>query len=238
MTTRFPTLFATLAAVATAAPGCDAGPTGPSYDPQLPTAWVAAVSNAYFPLVAGTTYQYEAQTADGLETITVEVLPGTRLVNGVVATVVRDRVYLDGVLIEDTYDWYAQDDAGNVWYLGEDAKEYENGQVVSTAGSWEWGVDGALPGIIMWADPAAHVGEEYRQEFYRGEAEDWGKVVATGQSVAVPYGSFTGCFKIEEWNALEPGPRDHKYYCTQVGTALEVAGGSGERVELISVTSP
>ncbi|MGH7645887.1 MAG: hypothetical protein ACREMR_09910, partial [Gemmatimonadales bacterium] len=233
MTMRSLTLPAMLAAGAIAAGACDSSTTGPSYDPQLPTAWVATVSNTHFPLVVGTTYRYEAQTANGLETITVEVLPGTRVISGVTAVEVHDRVYLDGVLIEDTYDWYAQDDAGNVWYLGEETKEYENGQVVSTEGSWEWGVGGALPGIIMWADPAAHIGEQYRQEFFRGEAEDWGKVVAVSESVTVPYGSFTGCLEIEEWNALEPGPHEHKYYCAQLGTVLEVAGGSGERVELI-----
>jgi len=238
MTTRSLTLLAALAAGSIATGACDASTTGPSYDPQLPTAWGATVSNAYFPLVAGTTFQYEKQTAEGLETITVEVLPGTRLVNGVVATVVRDRVYLDGVLIEDTYDWYAQDDAGNVWYLGEETKEYENGQVVSTAGSWEWAVDGALPGIIMWADPAAHVGEEYRQEFYRGEAEDWAKIVALNESVTVPYGSFTGCVKIDEWNALDGGPHEYKYYCAQIGTVLEVPVGGGDRAQLIGVTTP
>ncbi|MGH9260775.1 MAG: hypothetical protein ACRD08_12915 [Acidimicrobiales bacterium] len=238
MTMRSLTLPAMLAAGAIAAGACDSSTTGPAYDPQIPAAWAAAVSNPHFPLAVGTTYRYEAQTADGLETITVEVLPSTRVISGVTAVEVRDRVYLDGVLIEDTYDWYAQDDAGNVWYLGEDTKEYENGQVVSTEGSWEWGVGGALPGIIMWADPAAHVGEQYRQEFFRGEAEDWGRVVAVNESVTVPFGSFTGCLKIEEWNALEPGPHEHKYYCAQIGTVLEVAGGSGERVELISVTTP
>lgn len=148
----------------------------------------------------------------------------------------RDKVYLAGSLIEETLDWYAQDGAGNVWYLGEDSKEIENGQVVSTEGSWEWGKEGALPGIIMWADPGAHIGENYRQEFFRGEAEDWAKVLAVGQTVNVPYGNLTGCIKTEDWNGLESGGRENKYYCPGVGLALEVKVEGGERLQLLSKT--
>lgn len=222
----------------TLTPACDENnPMAPEYDPDIPTDWVAAVSNSYFPLVPGTVYEYEGQTDEGLETITVEVLSAAKVVMGVSATVVRDRVYLDGELIEDTQDWYAQDGSGNVWYLGEDSKEIEGGVVVSTEGSWEWGVDGALPGVIMWGDPAAHLDEEYRQEFYEDEAEDWGKVVAVNQSVDVPFGSFNGCIQTEDWNALEPGTLEAKYYCPQVGFVLEMKiEGGDEVVELVQVT--
>lgn len=223
--------------LAASAPGCHS-PTSPSdqaYNPQLPTAWAAAVTNTYFPLAPGTTYQYRGQTSAGLETTTVEVQPGTRVIQGVAATVVRDRVYVNGALIEDTIDWYAQDAAGNVWYLGEDTKEYLNGQVVGTAGSFLWGVNGALPGIIMWSDPAAHVGMEYRQEYSKGVAEDYAKVVALGQSVTVVYGSSTGCITTEDRNSLEPTkPRQNKFYCPRIGQVLETLVGGGERVELIS----
>ncbi len=225
-------------AAALATIGCDSNPTGPEYNPAIPLIWAAAVSNPHFPLTPGTTLTYEGQTAGGLEKTVVEILPGTRQVNGVTAIVVRDRVYLDGELIEDTFDWYAQDVAGNVWYLGEDSKEIENGQVVSTQGSWEWGVDGALPGIVMWADPAAHIGEEYRQEFYEGEAEDWAVVVAIGQAVTVPFGSFTNCIKTEDWNALESGGREYKYYCPGIGLVLETPVSGSERVELVARTPP
>jgi len=216
---------------------CSNDPTGPPYEPVLPTQWAAAVDNTFFPLVPGTTLRYGGDTDEGLETIVVEVLSQTKVVNGVTATVVRDRVYLEGELTEDTFDWYAQDAAGNVWYLGEDSKEIENGKVVDTEGSWEWGVDGALPGIIMWANPVAHIGEEYRQEYYRGEAEDWGKVIAVAQSITVAFGDFSGCLLIQEWNALEPGTLEEKYYCPQFGFTLEVTlQGGGQRVELISRT--
>ena len=203
----------------------------------MPTAWADGVTNRFFPLVPGTTYRFEMRDGDEIETVVVEVLTDKRTVNGVAATVVRDRVYEDGRLTEDTDDWFAQDAAGNVWYVGEDSKVVdEEGRVVSTSGSWEWGVDGALPGIIMWADPGAHVGVEYRQEYYAGEAEDWGKVVALDQVVSVPFDAFTGCVQTEDWNALERGGRESKYYCPTLGPVLEIESG-GVRLELVDVTT-
>ncbi|MEW6750125.1 MAG: hypothetical protein AB1505_04010 [Candidatus Latescibacterota bacterium] len=215
----------------------DDNPAAPEYALQVPSQWADAVDNPYFPLVPGTRWEYTGNTDEGTETTIVEVLAEKRLVNGVQATVVRDQVSLDGEVTEDTSDWFAQDAAGNVWYLGEESKEMENGRVVSTEGSWEWGVDGALPGIIMWADPAAHVGEEYQQEYYVGEAEDWGRVVALGDSVRVPFGRFTDCIRTEDWNALEKGSRESKYYCRQIGVALELEGRD-ERVELVTMATP
>jgi len=215
----------------------DANSTGPLYEPEVPTTFAPSITNPFLPLIPGTTYTYEGETEDGTETNTVEVLATTRAIMGVVATVVHDRVYLEGELTEDTWDWYAQDLEGNVWYLGEDSREMENGQVVSTEGSWEWGVDGALPGIIMWADPSSHVGEEYRQEYYRNKAEDWGMVAALNENVTVPYGSLDGCIKTEEWNALEKKSREAKWYCPQLGFVQEMMLQGGSDVsELISVT--
>jgi len=213
--------------------------TDPNYNPDIPTTWANAVNNQYFPLVPGSVYSYRLQTAGGTETSTPEVEAGTRTVKGVAATVVHDRVFTNGVLSEDTRDYYAQDGAGNVWYLGEDTKEIQNGQVVGTQGSWEWGVSGALPGIIMWSDPAAHLGKEYRQEYLKGQAEDWSKVASTGQSVTVPFGSFTGCVTTEEWNALKPNePHALKSFCPGLGLALKVDVGSSAREELTNRTTP
>ena len=211
---------------------CGDNVTSPAYTPALPTTWAAAVSNPFFPLVPGTTFTYAMQ--GGSETNTVEVLRETKVVNGVIAVVVLDRVFESGKLIEETHDWYAQDAAGNVWYLGEDSKEMDNGKVVSTEGSWEWGLNGALPGVVMWADPAAHVGEAYRQEYYRGKAEDWGRVVSVNQSVSVPFGNLTGCIRTDDWSGLEGGT-EQKYYCPTVGTVLEVESAS-KRSQLITVT--
>jgi hypothetical protein len=175
--------FAAMAsAILTSVAACGDSPTQPAYDPQLdPGDFVAAVTNPFFPLTPGTTHHYEGETAEGVETIL-----------GITATIVHDRVFPDGELIEDTFDWYAQQNTGDVWYLGEDSKEIENGEVVSTEGSWEAGVDGAKPGIVMWGDPAAHLNEEYKQEYHVGVAEDVATVIALDESIQVPYGSFTG----------------------------------------------
>ena len=125
-----------------------------TYDPPFdPSSLQTSVTNPYFPLTPGTVWAYEGETEDGTERIVVEVLEETRDVVGVAATVVRDRAYLDGELIEDTFDWFAQDADGNVWYLGEATEEIEDGEVVSTAGSWEAGVDGAEAGVLMPAEP-------------------------------------------------------------------------------------
>jgi hypothetical protein len=202
----------------------------------FPKSWIPIVSNRFFPLVPGTIYKYRADTPDGTELDSVQVLQQLREVNGVPAVQVHDMVYIAGELTEDTYDWYAQDTYGNVWYLGEDTKEYDNGQVVSTAGSFEWGVNGAQPGIIMWADPLAQVGNAYRQEFAAGVAEDWGKVVATNETVTTPLATYTGCIKTEDWNALDGAnaPHEFKWYCQDVGlVAEEDADGRLELVTLV-----
>ena len=220
---------------------CKSDPTGPAYDPEIPVQWATTITNPYFPLIPGTVWRYTGKAADGTETIVVEVLNQKRVVNGVEATVVHDAVYLEGQLSEDTYDWYVQDAAGNVWYVGEDTKELESGRVVGTAGSWEWGVDGALPGIYMWANPGAHLNEEYRQEYYRDEAEDWGKVIALDKTVEVPLGKFTGCVQTEDWNGVEGRAEtlEHKYYCRNVGVTLEVPVSAPEqKVELLQKTTP
>jgi len=205
------------------------------YSPTInPADFSSAVTNKYFTLLTGTNMIYEGQTEDGLERIEVRVLNETKTVMGVKAVVVWDRVWLNGELIEDTKDLYAQDKEGNVWYFGEKSMELAGGKVVSYAGSWEYGVDGALPGIIMKANPKA--GDSYRQEYYKGEAEDMADVVAVGESVTVPYRNFTNCLKTRDYTPLEPGADEYKYYCPQAGgVALEVVAEDGERVELIDI---
>ncbi len=229
---RTSALAALLAIVA-----CGDESSGPGYDPQLnPADFVPEVTNPFFPLTPGVTLHYRGETADGLETSTVEVMAETKTILGIAATVVHDQVFLDGELIEDTFDWYAQQSNGDVWYLGEDSKELENGEVVSTAGSWEAGVDGAKPGIIMWGDPAAHLNEQYKQEFYQGVAEDVAEVIALDESVSVPHGDFSGCIRTEDRNPLEAGAVEHKYYCSDVGLTLEGPVDGSEQFELVEVT--
>ncbi|MBU0533148.1 PepSY domain-containing protein [Candidatus Micrarchaeota archaeon] len=207
------------------------------YNPTIdPNDFISGVNNPYFTLTPGETFIYESETEDGLERIEVFTTNETRQVLGVTTIVVWDRVWLDGDLIEDTKDWYAQDSEGNVWYFGEETQELVAGQVVNTKGSWEAGVDGAKPGIIMKANP--QINDSYRQEYYQGEAEDMADVLALGESVDVPFGSFTDCLKTSDWTPLDPGNVEHKYYCSEVGgVALEVVLEDNETVQLINITT-
>jgi hypothetical protein len=199
--------------------------------------FVTSVDNQYFPLVPGTKWVYEARLENGsTERIEIEILHEMRVVNGVTATILHDAVYVDGQLIEDTYDWFVQDKGGNVWYVGEDVDNYENGVLVDHAGSWEWGVDGALPGVYMWADPSAHLNEEYYQEYYIGEAEDKGQVLSANESVTVPAGSFANVVKTFDFSSLDPDIQAHKFYAPGIGVIKELDLLTGEEVVLIEFT--
>ena len=215
--------------------GSAQGKTQKGYAPSIdPADFTTKIDNKYFPLKPGTTFVYRGKTADATEGDTVKVTSDTRNIMGVECVVVDDRVTEDGKLTEKTYDWYAQDKEGNVWYFGEDSKEYENGKVKSTGGSWEAGKDGAKPGIIMPASPK--VGETYRQEYYKGEAEDMARALKLDGSAKVPYGSFDHVLVTREWTPLEPNIAEHKYYAPGVGNVLEVATkGPQERLELVDV---
>jgi hypothetical protein len=210
-------------------------PSSPSPSVE-PARFTSQVDNPFLPLVPGTRWVYEGDTEDGRERIVVEVTGETRRIMGVDCVVVRDTVTLDGEVTEDTFDWYAQDDAGAVWYFGEDTTAFEDG-VPSKEGSWEAGVDGAEPGIAMEADP--QVGDAYRQEYLAGEAEDHGEVLSLDEHAAVPFGTFDHVLMTEDTTPLEPDVVEHKYYARGIGVVLEVdvAGGS-ERVELVELTGP
>jgi hypothetical protein len=203
-----------------------------------PVNFVEVVDNPYFPVLIGAKYVYEGNTENGVERIEIEVLPESRTVMGIRATVLHDIVFLNGQLVEDTYDWYAQDKDGNVWYLGEDVKNYENGQLRDTAGSWEAGIDGALPGIIMYANPAERLGEVYRQEYYKGKAEDMAELLSANESVSVPYGSFENVIQTKDYTPLEPELLEHKYYAKGIGMVKEIDLNTGEEVVLIDFIAP
>jgi hypothetical protein len=234
-----PLLIAMVGGAATAAPG--RGICNTDWDPVVnPLDFTTSkgkpnpIDNPYFPLRPNTTFTYEG-TIDGQEQVGIVTVTGaTKTILGVTTTVVRDTVYIDGVLAEDTFDWYAQDDAGNVWYFGEDTKEFdEQGNVISTEGSWEAGVDGAVPGIIMLADPAK--GDSYRQEFAPGVAEDAATVLSVSDTVTVPYGTFDEVLRTADFNCLETGV-DYKSYAPGVGFVFSDAGGStDEQLALVSV---
>jgi hypothetical protein len=193
------------------------------------------VDNAFFPLVPGAVYVFRIHEGERIALDSITVLRETRRVAGVTATVVHDRVTRANQLVEDTYDWYAQDTSGTVWYLGEDTKEYKAGKVTSTAGSWEAGVAGGKAGVMMPARPRP--GEPYRQEYRKGIAEDMARIVSLNDSVTVAAGHFTGCLTTEDWSAIEPGVRERKTYCPRVGLVRErtVAGGS-EWMELVAMS--
>lgn len=234
--------------------GCSGGSSSSS-DPSPPAFSAATFSNptqidnTYFPLVPGTTHTYQAETEDGLETIVVEVLETTRVVAGVVCVVVRDRVYRDELLIEDTHDWFAQDDTGNVWYMGEAVINYayDDEDILlgsDSEGAWEAGADvadtgkSAEAGIIMKA--VLKIGDTYRQEFYEGEAEDMGEIIATDVEITLSDGMTYSCLQTRDWSALEPDVYEHKFYAPGVGVVVEQVVDGGERVELkgIFLTNP
>jgi hypothetical protein len=190
-------------------------------------AFVAHVDNPYFPLPAGAVWHYEG-SKDGKRALDVmKVTARRKPIEGAMATVVSDRLYLNGRLEERTSDWYAQDTDGNVWYLGEDTAELDaRGRVKTREGSWQWGVNGAQPGIIMPAHP--HVGQSGLQELYKGHAEDHFRVLTTRARVNTPFVSSTRALRIKEWTPLEPGVVSVKYYLRGIGQVMEqdVKGGS------------
>jgi hypothetical protein len=203
------------------------------YDPVIdPSQFVAGVTNPFYPLVPGRTLVYQKVTSEGLEEVRVTTLSGTRTILGVACTRVSDIVTLDGVLVEVTEDWFAQDLQGNVWYMGEATQEYEDGMLVSLEGSWEAGVDGAKPGILMPA--AAVIGLTRRLEFQLGEAEDVATLERVNRTVNVPAGMFKGCRETEDETPLEPDVEEHKFYAPGVGVVLEV-NADGERLELVQI---
>jgi hypothetical protein len=198
-----------------------------------PADFTTVIDNPYWPMAPGSRWVYRETGENGELKVVVTVTDRKKVVDGIDAVVVHDVVTEDGEVIEDTFDWYAQDAQGNVWYLGEDTKEFENGKVVSTEGSWEAGVDGALAGILVPADPEP--GMKYRQEYYEGEAEDEGEVLSVDAKATVPYDSFDDALQTKDTTPLEPDLVEHKYYALGVGPVLAVAvSAGGGREELIS----
>lgn len=196
-----------------------------------PARFTAEIDHPFWPMTPGSIWVYR----EGEQRVEVRVTDRTRMVMGVETRVVHDLVTENGVPVEDTFDWYAQDDDGNLWYFGEDTTEFEDGKPAGHAGAWEAGVDGALPGIVLPAEPT--VGLTYRQEYYAGEAEDRAKVLSVDEAVSVPFGDYTGALQTEDTTPLEPDLVEHKFYVRDVGPvlALKVKGDTG-REELVSHT--
>jgi hypothetical protein len=197
--------------------------------------FVRTVDNPYFPLPTGTTFLYRGREEGDHILDQVTVTNEMKVVLGVRATVVSDRVTVNGEPSEQTFDWYAQDTHGNVWYLGESAFDFDHGHWVRADDSWEAGRNGAEAGIIMRAEPS--VGDVYAQEHLPGTAMDVARVVSTDATVSVPYGTFTNVVETKECTPLEPGVVDLKYYGSGVGEVAEgtVQGGSS-RLVLVAVS--
>ena len=225
------------AVVAAALAGTGGLPQGSERVVLDPADFSTTIDNPYWPMKPGTRWVYRETDPEGGELrVVVRVTNQVkRIANGVLARVVRDTVTEDGTLVEDTWDWYAQDRAGNIWYLGEYTKEYENGKLVGTAGSFEAGVDGAQAGIAMPARPRA--GMKYRQEYYAGEAEDRAEVFSLGEQVEVPTGHFRDVVMTRDLNPLKPKILEYKFFARGVGPVLVlgVSGGS-DREELVRFT--
>lgn len=203
-----------------------------------PGDFVRRVDNVYWPMAPGSRWVYRETSPDGPPLkVHVRVKTRTKDILGISATVLRDTVTERGQLVEDTFDWYAQDVCGNVWYLGERTKEYENGQVVSTLGSWEAGVDGGLAGVIVPADP--QVGLSYREEYLAGEAEDRAVVASLDERAQAPYGRFRNVLLTKNTTPLQPRILEYKFYAKGIGVILVLGvSGGNDREELIRFTPP
>jgi hypothetical protein len=235
------TTGAIAAAAALGAAGAIAEPASSSRLPRGaepvnldPADFSTKIDNPYWPMRPGSRWVYRETDSEGTrQRVVVTVTRRTKLIaNGIRARVVRDVVTEDGEPVEVTDDWYAQDRAGNIWYLGEDTTEYENGRPVSKEGSFEAGVDGAQPGVIMPARP--RVGMRYRQEFYKGHAEDRARIMSKRERAEVPFGFFKRTLMTREENPLEPRVLEYKFYARGVGPVLAVSvSGGSDREELV-----
>jgi hypothetical protein len=197
---------------------------GRVYRPAIDRAgFTTAITNPYLPLVPGTVWRYTG----GGERVVTAVTDDTKTIMGIETVVVRDRGYQDGALTEDTFDWFAQDAAGNVWYFGEDTAECANGRITSRHGAWQAGVHGAQPGVVMLAAPS--VGAYYRQEFLKGEAEDVARVMKVGGTIKNGSRTYRHTVVTEDFTALEPGNVERKTYAPDVGLieSRYVKGGTG-----------
>ena len=244
-------LAAAAAAFALAACGDDNGGNGgsgtansdlPQGSEQVdlnPADFTTKIDNPYWPMQPGSRWVYHETDQEGADQrVVVTVTQRTKkIANGIEARVVRDVVSdtKSGEPVEITDDWYAQDSDGNIWYMGEATAEYENGKIVTRAGSFEAGVDGAQPGIIMPAKP--EVGQTYRQEYYKGKAEDEGEIVSLDAQAEVPFGHFDPAVMTQDTNPLEPKVLEFKFYAKDVGPVLAVSvSGGSDREELLSYT--
>lgn len=211
---------------------------GGDYNPEInPADFSTKITNKYFTLPVGRKLTYEGKVGNNVETNHIEIETGTKTIMGVDTIIYRDKVYVAGELTEDTKDYLAQDRKGNVWYFGEDVNNYDKGILKNHTGSWIAGLDGAKPGIWIKANPIS--GDSYRQEYYKGKAEDATDVLNVSQTVPTKLATYSGCVKMKDWSFLEANAQEYKYYCPEVGAlVLTEDVETGERTELTKIVTP
>jgi hypothetical protein len=219
---------------AAAQPGTSTLPQSSEPSNLDPADFTTRIDNPYWPMPVGTQWRVHVSNPQGeslQETITVESKT-KKIADGVTARVVHDVVYTNGKPTEITDDWYAQDKDGNIWYFGENTASIQNGKK-DTSGSFEAGKNGADAGIAMAAHPS--VGLTYREEYYKGHAEDRTRVLALNQQVEAPAGHFTNAILTDDYSPLEPTVSEYKLYARGVGPVVAVSvSGESEREDLIS----
>jgi hypothetical protein len=200
-----------------------------------PADFTTNIDNPYWPIRPGSHWVYREVEDGETHRDDVTVTNRTKTLGGIEARIVHDRVSQNGETLENTDDYYAQDSKGNLWYLGEDTAEYENGKLKTTEGTWAYGTDGAQAGVIVPASPKQ--GMQYREEYYKGHAEDAAEILNVDSQVQVPYGRFQDAVLTRNFSAIEPTVEEMKLYAKGVGPVMEllVSGGSG-RTDLLSYT--
>ncbi len=211
---------------------------GPArYDPVIiPANFTTKIDNPYFPLKPGTTFTYEGTTGGAPVRDVFAVTHTTLMILGVTTVQVHDQVFTNGQLTEDTLDWFAQDNKGNVWYFGENTEELIGGRPTTLSGTFTSGVNGDKPGIIQEAHP--RIGDFYRQEFALATAEDNADVQSLADTVAVPLGTFKNCQRTFETTPLEPALMEDKWNCPGVGNVLTKDLTTGEEIKLVEIKGP
>jgi hypothetical protein len=200
-----------------------------------PEDFTVIIDNPFFPLPPGFTFIYKGRKELSKQRDEFAVTNRTIVIDGVTCRVVHDRVFVRGILQENTFDYFAQDRDGNVWYFGEDTEELDrHGHVVTTEGTWRAGVNGARPGVIMEAHP--QVNDHYFQELAAPLAQDEAIVLKRHQTVATPFATFRNCLVTKEFTQLEPGNVEHKFYAPGIGFVLSVVvKGGKERLALANI---
>ncbi len=225
------------AADTSTSPSVTALPQGGEEVELDPADFSTEIDNRYWPMVPGTRWSYRETDEEGekLDVVVTVTSVTKEVANGVTARVVRDTATQGNAVVEDTFDWYAQDSDGNVWYLGEDTAEFEDGEIATREGSFEAGRDGAMAGVIMPSDPAP--GVAYRQEYYEGEAEDNGAILSLEEMADVPAGHYEDMLLTKDTITIEPDVLEYKLYAPGLGPVLTLGvSGGGGREELLETT--